>query len=422
MTAHSQLSPSRRHRWKRCAGSIREEAKYPEKFSASAVDGTHTHTLIERCVLQNLDDPMNWIGIEIVDHEGAFTVDADRAARAKVCIEYIKQRVADNPGAVVVSETRVEPAPLVGRFDMSGTVDITIYYSDGTAELIDYKDGMGQVDAFENDQLEQYGLGVVCGSTPVSKLRMTIVQPKLAFRGLPAITSHDVNAADLLAKVPQIIAEAAATDAPDAPLTPGDVQCKFCRAKGGCAALANNVMKEVGVMFPKVTDVMDISQQSADKDPATMSDDQIRQIIEAAPLMRQLLESVEAEALRRLQSGTSIPGLKLVNGRGSRSWNLAEDQIAEKLIKMGIPKSSVYETKLVSPAKVEKLTWKNRKDEVKQLSPRQLKTIEQEYVAKMAGKLTVALESDARQSVVTNASSLFSAVPAPADALPAWLS
>lgn len=174
---------------------------------------------------------------------------------------------------------------------------------------------------------------------------------------------------------------------------------------------------------PVVTPTLDVAQQSADKDPSTMDDAQIAQIMEAAPLMRQLLEGVEKEALRRLQAGQAIPGLKLVNGRGSRAWNLPEAEMAEKLIKMGIPKGSVYETKLVSPAKAEKLTWvkKVKGEETKaSLSERQLKRMDQEYVAKLAGKLTVVPESDARPAVITNAAPMFAAVETPAE-LPAWL-
>jgi hypothetical protein len=224
-----------------------------------------------------------------------------------------------------------------------------------------------------------------------------------------------------------IILQAAATDKPDAPLVPGESQCKFCRAKGSCSALASNVMEGVGVMFqPVQTQNTEIAQQAADKDPAKMDDQQLRQIMEGAPLMRQFLEAVEAETLRRLNGGVTIAGLKLVNGRGSRAWSLPEDQIAEKLIKMGVPKGAVYETKLVSPAKAEKLTWEATKagEKIKkQLSDRQLKTLDQEYVVKMAGKLTVVPESDSRPAVVMNAAPMFGAVEAPAaETLPAWLS
>jgi hypothetical protein len=423
------LSPSKRSRWALCPGSIREEAKYPDEGSGpAAIDGTHSHTLLEHCIKAGLTDPHDQVGETFTDHEGAFKVDADRAARVKTAIDYIRER-SMNGMFKVISEQKVDPKFLLGRDDLSGTVDCQIIGPDWI-ELIDYKDGMGVVTAEGNMQLEQYAYGVLAelklpvnGAYPfdLDQVRMTIIQPKLSLKGMAPITFSEVPVSNLMANMGTIIAQAAATDKPDAPLVPGDSQCKFCRAKGSCAALASNVMKEMGVMFQPVTQLPDVAQQSANKDPSTMDDAQIAQIMEAAPLMRQLLEAVEKEALRRMESGQIIPGLKLVNGRGSRAWALPEDQMAEKLIKMGIPKTAVYETKLVSPAKAEKLTWEKRDGTKVTLTDRQLKTMETEYVVKMAGKLTVAPESDERKAVTMNAAPLFSAVETPVE-LPAWLS
>ena len=428
MSAHAQLSPSKRNRWALCPGSIREEAKYPEQSGgAAAIDGTHTHTLLEVCLKEN-DGASFYIGAEMEDHEGKFVVDKERAARVQVALEYIRQ--VKNLGLRVLSESKVDPSFLLGRTDLSGTVDVQII-GNGVLELIDYKDGMAPVDAKGNMQLEQYAYGVLAGyklpvngDYPFDTVRMTIIQPKLAMKNMNPISSFDVSVRDLMANMGTIIRQAAATDAPDAPLVPGESQCKYCRAKGNCSALASNVMKEVGIMFqPIVNQTLDVAQQSADKDPTAMNDAQIRQIMEAAPLMRQLLEGVEKEALRRLKAGQSIDGLKLVNGRGSRAWALPETEIAEKLVKMGIPKTAIYETKLVTPAKAEKLTWTKKDGEVKQLTERQLKTMEQEYVVKMAGSITVVPESDSRPAVILNAAPMFSAVQAPAvETLPAWLS
>lgn len=424
------LSPSKRSRWALCPGSIREEAKYPEQDSGpAAADGTHSHTLLEKCIKSGKAAQF-YVGELMTDHEGSFHVDADRAARVQTALDYIDKQ-SMNGMLKVISEQRVDPEHLLGRKDLSGTVDCQIIGGD-VLELIDYKDGMGVVTAEGNLQLEQYAYGVLAGyklpvngTYPFSTIRMTIIQPKLALRGMPAITSHDVSVHDLLANMGTIISQAAATDKPDAPLVPGESQCKFCRAKGSCSALASNVMKEVGIMFqPVVTETLDVAQQSADKDPSAMDDAQIAQIMEAAPLMRQLLEGVEKEALRRIQAGQTIPGLKLVNGRGSRAWALPEEEMADKLVKMGIPKSAIYETKLVSPAKAEKLTWEKRDGTKVTLTERQLKRMDQEYVSKLAGKLTVVSESDSRPAVITNAAPLFSAVQAApaAESLPSWLS
>ncbi|CAB4146540.1 Protein of unknown function DUF2800 [uncultured Caudovirales phage] len=430
--AHAQLSPSKRHRWGVCPGSIREEAKYPEQDSGpAAVDGTHTHTLLEQCIkLQK--DASAFVGLMLTNHEGEFLVDAPRAARVQVALDYIKSRVAEFNGLCeVIAETKVNPKWFLHRDDLSGTVDVWIS-GPGVLEIIDYKDGMGVVEAVDNPQLEQYAIGTLAESElgwnvpeqyPWQVVRMTIVQPKLAFKGMNPISTWTATTKELLDRVSLLGQQARATDAPDAPLVPGDSQCKFCRAKGSCAALAGNVMKEVGIMFQPVMQTLDVAQQSADKDPTTMTDDQLRQIMEAAPLMRQLLDGVEKESLRRLKAGQPVPGLKLVYGRGSRAWSLPEAEMAEKLVKMGIPKGAIYETSLVSPAKAEKLTWKKKDGTDVQLTERQLKTMETEYVTKLAGKLTVVPESDSRPAVITNAAPMFSAIEAApaAESLPSWL-
>ena len=435
MSTHAKLSPSKRHRWALCPGSVREEAKYPEERSGpAAIDGTHSHTLLEHCIKAGLADPTLMVGVRLMDDEGEFVIDADRAARVKMAIEYVKSRVTQLNGmAEVVPEKRVDPQWFTDRDDLSGTVDIQII-GGGVLEIVDYKDGMAEVPAEGNLQLEQYALGKLAecrkghnvpDQYPWHEVRMTIIQPKLALRGGTPITTWTVPVSELLTKISVLVDQARATDNPDALLIPGDSQCKYCRAKGACSALAGNVMKEIGVMFQPIADqTFEIAQQSADRDPAVMSDDQIRQVMEAAPLMRQLLEAVEKEALRRLEAGQSIPGLKLVNGRGSRTWALPEEEMAKKLVKMGIPKTAIYETKLVSPAKAEKLVWEKRDGTKVSLTPRQMSRMEQEYVIKMAGKLTVVPESDSRPAVVKNAAPMFSAVEAApaAESVPSWLS
>jgi hypothetical protein len=159
---HAKLSPSKRSRWALCPGSIREEAKYPDTGSGpAAADGTHSHTLLEHCIKNGLSDPMDQVGETFTDHEGTFKVDADRAARVKTAIEYIRER-SMNGMFKVISEQRVDPEFLLGRKDLSGTVDCQIIGPDWI-ELIDYKDGMGVVSAEGNMQLEQYAYGVLAG-------------------------------------------------------------------------------------------------------------------------------------------------------------------------------------------------------------------------------------------------------------------
>jgi hypothetical protein len=418
--SHATLSPSKRVRWSACPGSVREERAYPEQPSGpSAIDGTHSHTLLEHCIKAGCADPTTMVGVKMKDHDGEFVIDADRAARVKIAIDYIARR---GENAVVAAEMRVDPQWLTSRTDLAGTVDVQIHHlGERWLEIIDYKDGMN--DAWDSAllQMEQYAVGVLSqfqaaspDQYPFDKVILTVIQPKLALKGGAAIRSVEYSIARVLGEVVEsIVAQAAATDAPDAPLVPGEKQCRYCAHRGACSALATQALQ--------VVDRVDLSVSAADKDPTTMTDDQIVQIMEAAPLMRQLLDGVEKEAQRRLEAGVPMQGLKLVNGRTSRSWRLNDDEMAEKLVKLGIPKGAIYETKLVSPAKAEKLTWKKRDGTEVQLSKRQLDLLDKEYVAKTLGKPVVALASDSRPAVQTNAAPLFSAVEKPADTLPAWL-
>ena len=52
-TTHQTRSPSKAYRYLACPGSIREEAAYPDPPSGpGAIDGTHSHTLLEHCIIR----------------------------------------------------------------------------------------------------------------------------------------------------------------------------------------------------------------------------------------------------------------------------------------------------------------------------------------------------------------------------------
>lgn len=413
---HARLSPSAAHRWTRCPGSVREEANYPEDSGGpAAIDGTHTHKLLEVAVTSMMH-PSNWLGQVLTSDYGSFTVDQERVDRASIAYDYIKQRIEEHPGCKVYPEEKVDAGAWFGRNDIRGTADVRIQTPD-YLEVIDYKDGMNPVEAKENLQLILYALGGMRSGLPKKKhIRLTIVQPKVAFKGKPPIDFWDIDEDVLFSFAEKIVTAARATDDPNAPLIPGEIQCRYCKHKA-CPARVSHALKESGIMFNNI----DMAKEAANKEPTELTNDQIREIVESAPMLRQMLDAVEDEALRRLKAGVKLDGLKAVYGRGTRSWAFEEEEMADKLKRMGIPKSSIYVTKLVSPAQVEKLTWEKRDGSKKSLSDRQIKTINCEYVRKSQGKLSVVSESDSREAVIFDASDQFSAVTSETDGLPNWL-
>lgn len=406
MTTHSKLSPSARHRWGVCAASVREEAKYPSRpSSAAAIDGTHSHTLLEKCINDG-KTASDFVGQTLKDHDGEFRVDADRAERVQFALDYVSGCVG-----TVMSERRVHPGALVGRNDMSGTVDIQVV-SDTNLEIIDYKDGMNPVKAEGNHQVEQYAVGAIAemqtqGKTLPLYFTCTIIQPNLRMKGLTGIDSHTYTLAELMVIKDKLIAEAAATDAPDAPYNPGESQCRYCAHGGACTARTTQALSTAGITFAN----LEVVEQTAGKEPTTMTDKQLREVLEAAPLLRQMIEAAETEALRRFETGQEIDGLKAVRGRGSRSWMYEDDVMEDHLKKAGIPKSAIYKTSVITPAQIEEVRWSKRDGTVCQVTPAKLLQLQETCIKKSEGKIQIVASADPRPAVTLSAAALFTAVP-----------
>lgn len=422
---HSEMSPSGFERLMTCPASYKANKKYRGIEGVSnpaSIDGTHSHTLLEYCGKERIH-PTSTLGETFEDHEGDFTVAVDRAERVAVAFDYIASRFVElgEDQTEAYYEVKMDSDSAFGRNDMGGTADV-ILLSKNMMEVIDYKDGRKKVDV-ECAQLYICGILAIyhffnrLNDLSVNTIRLTIVQPRLKTTdGLSnGISSIDIPLGELHERRNLYIAAAAACEEEDAPYVPSDL-CRYCPSaeNSSCIAFANHVFGKVNILFSAT----DIADQAAKKDASSLTNDQLREIILAGPLLRSLIEDAEKEEVRRLTSGQVIEGRKLVRGKGSRDWKYEDDKMATKLKKFGIPKTQIYKQTLVSPAQAEGISWKKADGSVSRLSKKQIDMLRKEYVVWSPGKI-IAVDSDDKREEVGSKSceEMFNSV----ESLPTWL-
>ena len=174
-----------------------EEAKYPEERSGpAAIDGTHSHTLLEHCIKAGLADPTLMVGVRLMDDEGEFVIDADRAARSKWQSEYVKSRVTQLNGMaeVVPENVLILNGSLVGRSQWhrghpdrrrrcAGDRGLQGWYGRSARR----RQLAAGSTLWASWQSAAKGYNVP-DQYPWYEVRMTIIQPKLALRGGTPIT------------------------------------------------------------------------------------------------------------------------------------------------------------------------------------------------------------------------------------------
>lgn len=118
--------------------------------------------------------------------------------------------------------------------------------------------------------------------------------------------------------------------------------------------------------------------QSGQLSVTDMAAEQLTQALDALPMVKALIDSVESEATRRsTEAPGSVPGYEMGAGRKVRVW--AQDaETTEKMLKgMRLKKDQIHPAKLATPAQIEKL---------EQLTERQKKKLKEEMITEMDGK------------------------------------
>jgi len=138
-------------------------------------------------------------------------------------------------------------------------------------------------------------------------------------------------------------------------LKPG--HCQFCPAEGVCPALRNDALSLVDKWFETNPDsgAMSMRNSALDMSPETLSRD-----LDAMDQITNWMNARRAYAQQLVESGVEIPNYQLVDKRGTRKWldigGKGDKALAMRIAEAtGLDPDSVWVTKLMSPAQVEKL-------------------------------------------------------------------
>lgn len=353
---HAVLSASSSARWLKCPPSAVAATMYPNTATEFTKEGTLAHEVAETTVRLATGQP--WPD---------FPKDAtqEMVECASAYADYIQELITDE-NAVILLEQRLDLTPWVP--EGFGTGDCIIIQGN-RLDVVDYKYGKGvAVSAVDNSQMRLYALGALNEFGDIYEIHeigMHIFQPRINNVSVDVLKIDDLI---FWGEGVKPIAKLAAEGKGDA--CSGE-HCRFCPHAGSCPTLAGDCMKVVNITGGKAA-------------VPTLAPWMIADILKQESVISAWLKAVKDRALTQMLNGEEIPGFKVVEGRASRDW--AETGVSDALEAAGYTIDQYTETKLLSPAALEKSIGKKKVAE-----------IVGQYIVSKPGGPTIAPASDKRK-------------------------
>jgi hypothetical protein len=313
---HAPHSASVIHRRFACPGSYRrEQMATPRPSSKYAEEGTRAHEVLEG----------------MLRGEGA-ACEPEMMVHVQTVYDYVQDILARHPDAMMLIEQRFTIPSDADPGHVYGMADIIIYVpSTHTLYVIDLKYGMDPVEVEENTQLLFYGLGALLHtSEPIRDVVLVIAQPRAYHSKGPIREWHTTatRLCDFYLELEDVIARSLE---PDAPLVPGEKQCKYCSASVSdtmvCPAREAKALAVAGAHFSGFQQV----HAAALVPPAAMPLDKLAYVLAAAGDLTQWLEEVKRYAHDLALKGHHIPGHKLVRPDARRTFDDPPEIVAAEL-------------------------------------------------------------------------------------------
>ena len=347
MRQHALLSASSAHRWLVCPPSAVAAEAYEDQTSEFAAEGTLAHEVAEFIAGNHFEvEPHDrWVQ-DVRNYLNNQDITKEMVEHATTYHEYIMEQIK-GPAHSMLTEQRVDFSAWVP--DGFGTCDCILIEGD-TLTIIDYKYGKGvAVSAENNPQMRLYALGALNDfglAYDVTTVCTHIYQPRIG-----NISTETLTVEDLLTWGEKEVKPIAQKAAKGKGTYKAGAHCTFCPHAGRCRAL-NKACKEY------------VETHGLRVGIPILAPHEVAEVLEMEPLISLWLKRVKAQAMTSMLDGQDVPGFKVVEGKlGNRKWT-DELQVAKVLETEGYSAEDYTETKLLSPAGIDKLVGKKKAAEL----------------------------------------------------------